>query len=261
VKVTGSVGAALFLSQMLYWAPRGKDPDGWIYKTVKEWTGETGLSRDEQQTARKRLVRLSVMEEQRRGIPYRLYYRIDLKKLADLIAAPAIRRESRQLVSRNPVGHWTGKPSVITETTPETTPETTTSLRSSGRKNRSLERMAGSKGILKTPKKPTPDPLQESFDRLWSVIPKRISAGEGTKTEAWEAWAALWKSLKSPPTSRYVDKMVRLLKTYLEEETDYAFYEYDGSVKVTPARLIELLCQALQQDCPLTEVVCEEVPV
>ena len=83
---TGSITAALMLSQALYWQQRTKDPDGWWYKTREEWREETGMSRWEQEEARKRLRRVGVMREERRGIPARLWYRVDEEQLLALLA-------------------------------------------------------------------------------------------------------------------------------------------------------------------------------
>jgi hypothetical protein len=94
------------------------------------------------------------------------------------------------------------------------------------------------------------------FDRLWATIPKRISTGTAM-VEAFE----VWKTLRPVPTRRHVDEMVRLLTAYIEEETDYAFYEFDGTVKVTPAMLIGFLCRAMNEGSPLRKVVDEEIPL
>ena len=83
-KAIGSVQAALFLSQLLYWSDKGNN-DGWIYKTQKEFYEETGLSRREQETARKRLKELGILEEKYQGIPRRLYYRVNMNRLAGLM--------------------------------------------------------------------------------------------------------------------------------------------------------------------------------
>ena len=40
----GDHKAAILLSQILYWAERTKDPDGWFYKSYADWRAETGLS-------------------------------------------------------------------------------------------------------------------------------------------------------------------------------------------------------------------------
>lgn len=47
------INGALMLSQLVYWTSRTKDNDGWIFKTHSDWTMETGLTRKEQETARK----------------------------------------------------------------------------------------------------------------------------------------------------------------------------------------------------------------
>jgi hypothetical protein len=51
VELTGSVTAALFLSQAYYWSSRTTLQDGWFYKTREEWEEETGLTRYELETS------------------------------------------------------------------------------------------------------------------------------------------------------------------------------------------------------------------
>ncbi|WP_421174134.1 hypothetical protein [Aeromonas enteropelogenes] len=80
VTLSGSVTAALFLSQAMYWSKRckeGADGQNWFYKTQAEWEEETGLSRREQEGARKALRSIGVLVEKREGIPAKLYFRID----------------------------------------------------------------------------------------------------------------------------------------------------------------------------------------
>lgn len=85
--LTKSVKAALMLSQALYWSKRTRDPDGWFYKPQHEWFTETGLTRREQDTARVALLGCQAdnlptfWQEQRRGLPARIYYRLDCKAL------------------------------------------------------------------------------------------------------------------------------------------------------------------------------------
>ena len=82
--VLGDVKQALFTCQLLYWHDKGKLPDGWIWKTQQEWTEETGLSRYEQQTARRHLVEKGVLQEKLRNVPATLHYRLDLDRLYEL---------------------------------------------------------------------------------------------------------------------------------------------------------------------------------
>lgn len=81
VKVAGSVNAAIFLSQLGYWTPKASDPDGWVYKTQVEWEAETGLTRWEQETARRQLRERGILTEIKRGMPARLFFRIDVDAL------------------------------------------------------------------------------------------------------------------------------------------------------------------------------------
>ena len=81
VTLTGSVTAALMLSQAVYWQKRTKNPEGWWYKSHEEWTEETGLKRRELEAARIKLRALEVLEEKRTGSPAKLWYRIDLNVL------------------------------------------------------------------------------------------------------------------------------------------------------------------------------------
>ena len=84
----GSVTAGLLLSQFWYWANSRDvtDRDGWFWKTMPEITDETGLTRTEQENARKKLVHLGILHEQRRGTPAKLWFRLDKDALYDLLA-------------------------------------------------------------------------------------------------------------------------------------------------------------------------------
>ena len=44
VELTGDFNRAAILNQILYWADRTKDPDGWFYKSYSDWEAELGLS-------------------------------------------------------------------------------------------------------------------------------------------------------------------------------------------------------------------------
>ena len=56
VPVTGGVTSALMLSQAI-WTTQSLEPsaDGWFIRSQEQWTQETGLSRWEQETARRAL--------------------------------------------------------------------------------------------------------------------------------------------------------------------------------------------------------------
>ncbi|MDL1971460.1 MAG: hypothetical protein LWW94_10975 [Candidatus Desulfofervidaceae bacterium] len=78
----GSVKAAIFLCQLGYWEGKQSDPGGWIYKTQEEITLETGLSRREQEGARKLLKKKGYLHEKFAGLPRKLYFRVDWNKVS-----------------------------------------------------------------------------------------------------------------------------------------------------------------------------------
>lgn len=83
-QITGSVLAGLFLSQCYYWTNKTVE-SGWFYKTHKEFTDETTLSKKEQATARKLLVKMDLIEEKLKGLPAKNYYRVKVDNLVETI--------------------------------------------------------------------------------------------------------------------------------------------------------------------------------
>jgi cell wall-associated NlpC family hydrolase len=81
VKLGAGATGALMLSQAVYWSSRTNDKDGWFYKSQIEWEEETGLTRYEQEGARKKLAKLGFLQEVKKGLPCKLYYRVALDLL------------------------------------------------------------------------------------------------------------------------------------------------------------------------------------
>ena len=84
VTITESVATGLFLSQACFYQERAGD-DAWWEKTQDAWTVETGLSRYEQETARKTLKGKKILQETRRGTHGYLSYRINMNALLDAV--------------------------------------------------------------------------------------------------------------------------------------------------------------------------------
>jgi len=80
--------AGLFLHQHVYWIGKEHDKNGWVYKTEAEMEKETGLSRRSQRGARKILGSNGVLREKRQGIPYRLWFWVDLEVLSRIMETP-----------------------------------------------------------------------------------------------------------------------------------------------------------------------------
>jgi hypothetical protein len=90
VRISKSVTAALMLSQALYWSKRtGEECNGWFYKSQDEWEDETGMGRREQENARKALRGIGVLFEERRGVPARLWFKVDKVRIAELLGFQA----------------------------------------------------------------------------------------------------------------------------------------------------------------------------
>lgn len=83
-RISGSVVAGVMLSQALYWTKRTSE-DGWFYKSIEEWRDELSMGRCEQERARRVLRECGFLDEQRRGVPARLFFRLDLKTIADAL--------------------------------------------------------------------------------------------------------------------------------------------------------------------------------
>lgn len=97
-----SVTAGVFLSQLLYWSPRCRDQESWVWKTQKDWYEETALTRREQETARRILRKAGVLEEKRTGIPARLYFRVNTERLSLLLSQYQPHQESPEPEDEGP---------------------------------------------------------------------------------------------------------------------------------------------------------------
>lgn len=83
-KPLGGVTAAILFGQLFFWQDKTSNPLG-VYKTQAEIEQETGLSRREQETARKKLVELGVLVETHKRLEHRIYFKLDLAKFDALM--------------------------------------------------------------------------------------------------------------------------------------------------------------------------------
>ena len=97
VRVTGSVTAALMLSQAMAWTDvLVPEVEGWFCKCRSEWTEETGLTRWEQETARRVLRERALLEERVEGMPARLWFRVNRQQLSMALTNWSQRRAKPQ---------------------------------------------------------------------------------------------------------------------------------------------------------------------
>lgn len=150
VSISGSVTAALLLSQAIYWSKRcatHDDGNKWFYKTQADWEEETGLTRYEQESARKVLRDKGILKEKRAGIPAKLFFTVDFDKLSELIESgfsankdaenphTGMRETSKQECGK-PANSSAENQQSITEITTETTAEITTETTKPARKQK-----------------------------------------------------------------------------------------------------------------------------
>jgi hypothetical protein len=85
-RAVGGATIGLFLSQLLFLSDKGANPDGWIYKSEAEMGRETGLTKREQQTARRKLLSLGVIRIERRGFKFTYHFKVIWERLYQVIA-------------------------------------------------------------------------------------------------------------------------------------------------------------------------------
>jgi hypothetical protein len=112
-----NVPAAVFLSQAYFWqenamyrkADEHREFDGLEYfsKTAVDWYEATGMSDEQQKTARERLVSVGILTEIKAGIPARLWFRIDLNAIVSVVTSFL---NSRNQVSVKPGNSMTENP-------------------------------------------------------------------------------------------------------------------------------------------------------
>lgn len=90
-----SIPAGLMLCQLIYWADKSHDTDGWVWKVEKDWAEELGITPAQVKGARNLLVGLGLVDYERRGYPARAHYRLDF---------PALDKWWSQSVEKRPTG-------------------------------------------------------------------------------------------------------------------------------------------------------------
>ncbi|SAI93490.1 hypothetical protein [Enterobacter hormaechei] len=198
VRLGVGITGALFLSQIVYWQNR---MDGqWFYKTQADLELETGLTRYEQEGARKKLVSCGVLEESKRGIPAKLYFRVNDERLEEILMgenqqagmwktnnqgcgnSPNSDAENQQAGMGKTSEQLCGiSASIHTVDYTETTTENTNT-------DASVDAPAQ--------KRSSRDDYSPEFEQAWQVYPKR--AGGNPKAAAFKAWRTRLKDGVSP---------------------------------------------------------------
>lgn len=126
-QAAGSLEGGTLLAQMLHWCDKGRDPDGWFFKTYIEWHDEVYLTEYQVRKFSKQFEELGFLEtklKKANGSPT-LHYRIDQGKFLEWILKFSRNQDSENL--KNPLAKISES---LTEITTETTkPEITTGLK------------------------------------------------------------------------------------------------------------------------------------
>lgn len=137
ITMTSETDAALLLGQILYWSDRTTDPEGWFFKSAKEWEEELGLSTYKVNRAIKLLAPWGVQTRLKKanGAPT-THYRLDSEQFFESISKflengfsrksqNGFLRDSQNGFGRSLEMDFQETPKSLTETTPEITSEIT----------------------------------------------------------------------------------------------------------------------------------------
>lgn len=204
VRLGVGITGALLLSQIVYWQNRMEGQ--WFYKTQTDLEEETGLTRYEQEGARKKLVSCGVLEEAKRGIPAKLYFRVNQERLEELlvgenqhagmgktnkqgcgISANSDAENQHAGVGKTNEQSCGNSASIHTVDYQETTQKINT-------ENKSL----GASAEADTPKVKSSTVYSPAFEEAWLAYPKR--SGGNNKLSAFKAWGARIKQGVKPET-------------------------------------------------------------
>lgn len=195
VRIGCGINGALMLSQLVYWSKRSSN-NGFIYKTQDEWEDETGLTRREQETARKRLKELGFLIEVKRGVPCKVHYKVEFSVLYNTLISYAQKRqtsmaESAKLVGTNAPYSDGGKRQSITENTQENTSE-----------------------IKKINKKNPDGAQQKKPESKNSFDAKSVELPENVNRDLWNQFVEMRNSLKKPLTENAVKLVLKKLTEF-----------------------------------------------
>jgi hypothetical protein len=116
-RIVGGATIGLFFSQLLFLSDKGHNPEGWVYKSEADMGKETGLSKREQQTARRKLLALGVIAIMRGGWKNTYHFKVLWEKLYQVIEkfqrgqnVPTDQDERPQTVPTEPVQNVATEP-------------------------------------------------------------------------------------------------------------------------------------------------------
>ena len=147
-RAVGGATIGLFLSQLLFLSDKGANPEGWVYKSEAEMGKETGLTKREQQSARRKLLALGVIQIVRQGFKFTYHFRIVWERLYQVIEqcqreqnVPTEKGEPVQNVSTEPIQNVpTQPPECVQNVSTERPQNVATQYRDNNTENKEIEK-------------------------------------------------------------------------------------------------------------------------
>jgi hypothetical protein len=147
-RMVGGATIGLFLSQLLFLSDKGANPEGWVYKSEQEMGKETGLTKREQQTARRKLLSLGVIVIMRGGWKNTYHFKVIWEKLYQVITGSQRPQnvatatvERTQTVSTEPVQNVpTQPPECLQNVSTQWKQNAATQYRENNRENKETEK-------------------------------------------------------------------------------------------------------------------------
>ena len=204
VRLGVGITGALLLSQIVYWQNRMEG--NWFYKTQTDLEEETGLTRYEQEGARKKLVSCGVLEEAKRGIPAKLYFRVNQERLEELLLGEnqhtGMGKTNKQgcgiSANSDAENQHTGMGKTNEQSCGNSASIHTVDYQETTQKINTENKYLGASAEADTPKVKSSTDYSPAFEEAWQAYPKR--SGGNNKLSAFKAWNARIRQGVKPET-------------------------------------------------------------
>ncbi|MBC6322379.1 hypothetical protein H9R40_03855 [Enterobacter kobei] len=202
VRLGVGITGALLLSQIVYWQNRMEGQ--WFYKTQTDLEEETGLTRYEQEGARKKLVSCGVLEEAKRGIPAKLYFRVNQERLEELLIGEnqhaGVGKTNKQGCGNSANSDAENQHAGVGKTNEQSCGNSasipTVDYQETTQKINTENKSLGASAEADTPKVKSSTDYSPAFEEAWQAYPKR--SGGNNKLSAFKAWNARIKQGVKP---------------------------------------------------------------
>jgi hypothetical protein len=173
-RIVGGATIGLYLSQLLFLSDKGANPDGWVFKSEQEMGKETGLTKREQQSARRKLLSLGVIAIMRGGWKNTYHFKVLWDRLYQVIAG--IQRP--QTVATEKGERAQTVPTEPVQNVPTQPPECLQNVPTQWKQNVATHTRENNRENIGTEK--TDREYQETWDKALEQVQKDLPLGETT---------------------------------------------------------------------------------